>query len=136
MNTTENYIVFFDGVCNLCNSTVDFLIRYNTYENLKFSSLQSEFAKQFLAKFNITTTQLSTICFFENGEIFQKSDAALAIAQHLSAPFNWIRFFSFLPAGFRNFLYSFVARNRYRFFGQRDTCRIATAKEKVRFLED
>lgn len=136
MNTKENYIVFFDGVCNLCNSSVDFLMKHNTTGNLKFSSLQSGFAKQFLAKFNITTSQLSTIYYFENGALLEKSDAVLTISKHLSAPYRWLSFFSFLPTGFRNLLYNFIARNRYRFFGERNTCRIATAQEKARFLEN
>lgn len=111
-------------------------MRSNNKGNLKFSPLQSTYAIKFLSKFNITTTQLSTIYYFENGQLFQKSDAALAIAKHLSFPYSLIGYFSFLPTGFRNFFYDFIARNRYLFFGERNTCRVATAKEKTRFLED
>lgn len=98
--------------------------------------MQSAFAKQFLAKFNITTMQLSTIYYYEDEQLFQKSNAVLAIATHLSTPYNWLSFFSFLPTGFRNFFYTFIAGNRYRFFGKRNTCRIATVQEKARFIED
>lgn len=111
-------------------------MQHNLKGNLKFSSLQSGFAKQFLAKFNISTSQLSTIYYFENGKLLEKSDAALAISKQLSAPYQWLRFFSFLPTGFRNLFYDFIAKNRYRFFGERNTCRIATTQEKARFLEN
>jgi len=136
LNTEENYIVFFDGVCNLCNTTVNFILQHNAKSNLKFSSLQSPFAKQFLSKFNIASTELSTIYFFENGQLFQKSDAVLGVAKHLATPYHWLYYFSFLPTGFRNLFYNFIARNRYRFFGQSKTCRLATIEEQTRFLED
>jgi len=99
----QNHIVFFDGVCNLCNNTVDFLMRHNTNENLKFSSLQSEFSHKFLSEYSIDLNQLSTIYFYENGQLHQKSKAAFLIAQYLNAPYKYLNFFSFLPKGFANF---------------------------------
>jgi len=130
----HNHIVFFDGVCNLCNSTVDFLVRHNTDETLKFSSLQSEFAKQFLAQYSINLNQLSTIYFYTNGQLFQKSKAAFHIAKHLSVPFRYLNFFSFLPEGLTNFFYDLIAKNRYRWFGKKETCRVQTQAELSRFI--
>jgi len=130
----QNYIVFFDGVCNLCNNTVDFLIRHNTNENLKFSSLQSEFSREFLTEYLVDLSQLSTIYFYENGQLHQKSKAVFHIAQHLNAPYKHLNFFSFLPKGFTNIFYNLVAKNRYRIFGKKETCRIPTEAELRRFL--
>jgi len=93
MNKTYNHIVFFDGVCNLCNHTVDFLIRYNGAEDLHFSSLQLSFATQFLETYSIKTAtlgipkidfqQLNTIYFYEVGKLYQKSEAVLNIVKHI-----------------------------------------------------
>lgn len=130
----HNHIVFFDGVCNLCNSTVDFLIRHNKNGTLKFSSLQSDFTSQFLAQQPIDLNQLSTIYFYTNGQLHQKSKAAFNIAQHLNAPYKYLNFFSFLPESFANFFYNIIAKNRYRLFGKKETCRIPTQAELSRFL--
>jgi len=130
----HNHIVFFDGICNLCNSTIDFLVRNNPNENLKFSSLQSEFTRKFLAEYSINLNQLSTIYFYENGQLYKKSKAAFHIAQHLNAPYRYLNFFSFLPEGFTNFFYDLIAKNRYRLFGKKETCRIPTEAELSRFL--
>lgn len=130
----HNHIIFFDGVCNLCNSTIDFLIRQNTDETLKFSSLQSEFAKQFLPKFSIDLNQLSTIYFYTNGQLYRKSKAAFNIAKHLPTPYRYLNFFSFLPSGLTDFFYNLIAKNRYRLFGKKETCRIPTQAELNRFI--
>jgi len=130
----HNHIVFFDGVCNLCNNTVDFLVRHNSDESLKFSSLQSEFAQQFLSQWSIDLNQLSTIYFYTNGQLYQKSKAAFNIAQHLKAPYGYLHFFSFLPVALTDFFYNLIAKNRYRLFGKTETCRIPTSSELNRFI--
>jgi len=130
----HNHIVFFDGVCNLCNNTVDFLMRHNKDGTLKFSSLQSEFASQFLTQYSIDLNQLSTIYFYANGQLHKKSKAAFNIAQQLNAPYRYLNFFSFLPEGISNFFYDLIAKNRYRLFGKKETCRIPTEAEVSRFL--
>lgn len=129
-----NHIVFFDGVCNLCNSTIDFLVRHNSNENLKFSSLQSEFTSKFLQKYSIDLNQLSTIYFYTDGALYQKSKAAFHIAQHLNAPYRYLNLLSFMPEGFANIFYDLIAKNRYRWFGEKETCRIPTQAELSRFL--
>jgi len=130
----HQHIVFFDGVCNLCNNTVDFLIKHNTSATLQFSSLQSEFAAQFLPQHQIDLSELSTIYFYSNGQLHKKSKAAMGIAQHLNAPYSYLHFFSFLPEGFANFFYDLIAKNRYRLFGKKATCRIPTQAELSRFI--
>ncbi len=135
MNKRYEHIVFFDGVCNLCNHTVDFVMKHNSSENLYFSSLQSPFALNFFKQYDISLQQLSTIYFFNKGQLYHKSEAALRIAKHLDKPFKYLSIFSFLPIRFRNIIYDFVAKNRYRWFGKHDTCRIPTADELQRFLE-
>jgi len=130
----HNHIVFFDGVCNLCNNTVDFLMHHNKDGNLKFSSLQSEFANRFLSQHSIDLNELSTIYFYTNGQLHHKSKAAFNIAQHLNVPYRYLNFFSFLPEGFSNIFYDLIAKNRYRLFGKKETCRIPTQAELSRFL--
>jgi predicted DCC family thiol-disulfide oxidoreductase YuxK len=126
-------IVFFDGVCNFCNSTVNWLIARNIRGNLKFSSLQGETAKQLLPE--ALVSDLSSIVYFRNGKFFIKSTAALLIFRDMA----WYGFlglpFFIVPSFLRDALYNWIARNRYHWFGKREACRIPTPEERSRFME-
>jgi len=128
-------IIFFDGVCNLCNNSIDFLIRNNPKKNLFFSSLQSSFAESFLARRNIDIEQLNTIYYYEEGELYDRLEAAWSYLKHIRAPYRYLRIFRFVPLSISNAMYNWVARNRYRILGKRDSCRIPTAEERERFIE-
>lgn len=132
---SDKKIVFFDGVCNLCNGAVDILIRNNPSKNLYFSSLQSDFAKGFLASYGFSSTSISTVYYYEDGQIYERSEAALRMYRHTSQPLKLLSYFLFVPSTIRDAIYNLIAKNRYRLLGKRDFCRIPTEEERERFLE-
>lgn len=128
-------IFLFDGYCNLCNGAVDFILKNEKSAEILFCSLQSEAAQKLLKKFEIDASQLHSSYFILKGELFEKATGSIKIASFLKKPWSILGFFGFLPIGFLNLGYDFIAKNRYRFFGKKETCRIATQSEKSRFLE-
>ncbi|MBM9501315.1 thiol-disulfide oxidoreductase DCC family protein [Leptospira sp. 201903071] len=131
----ETPIVFFDGVCNLCNGTVLFFLDHNPKKNLRFASLQSEFAERILTKKNLPDVAPSSVLFLENGILYEKSNAVLKIAAHLSFPWNLASIFRWVPTLLRDIVYDWIAKNRYRWFGKSEACRIPSPELKSRFLE-
>nr|WP_036096863.1 DCC1-like thiol-disulfide oxidoreductase family protein [Leptospira weilii] len=129
-------IVFFDGVCNLCNAAVLFFIDRNRKENLRFASLQSFTAEKILGKKTELGEFPSSVLFLEEGILYQKSTAVLRIGAHLRFPWNLVSFFRWIPSSILDFVYDWIAKNRYRWFGRLDTCRILDPNLKSRFLED
>lgn len=131
----ETPIVFFDGVCNLCNGTVLFFLDHNPEKNLRFASLQSASAERILGKKVLLGDSPSSVLFLENGNLYEKSNAVLRIAKHLSFPWNLAPLFRWIPTSLRNLVYEWIARNRYRWFGKSEVCRIPSPEYKSRFLE-
>lgn len=129
-------LVLFDGHCHLCNHSVDFLIRNNRRQNLKFASLQSEIAQRLLKEHGvqIALDRLDSIIFIEKGQIYTHSEAALSIARYLDGIWPLFGVFLLLPRSLRDAVYRFVARNRYRWFGKSETCRMPTPELLRRFL--
>lgn len=130
---TEETIVFFDGVCNFCNSSVDFLIRNNPSKDISYASLQSDYAKEVLAPFQIDLSYLSTIYVLKNGRLHKKSGAALRLLPHLKWYFFPLYSFWILPRFIRDWGYDLIANNRYKLLGKRETCRIPTPEEASYF---
>lgn len=131
-------IVFFDGVCNMCNSLISYLIKKDKNKKLYYSSLQSEFAKQTLKNYNITYSDANmvTIYFLKNGVLYDESTAILKVFSLLSQPYSiFAKLFLKINTKFRNIIYRFISKNRYRIFGKKDTCRLPTKEEKEMFLE-
>lgn len=126
-------ILFFDGVCNLCNGFVDFIIKRDPEGHFLFSPLQGQKAKSTLPIEKIE--KLSTVILWSQGQIYEKSDAALLVLQQLGGLWWFSRFFWIAPQFMRNFVYDFVAKNRYKLFGKRDSCRLPTKEERARFLD-
>jgi predicted DCC family thiol-disulfide oxidoreductase YuxK len=131
--TEDRPIVFFDGVCGLCNSVVDILLRIDTKQLLYFSPLQGETAKSTLDQERLN--QLDTIFYKEGNEVFEKSTAVLRILMKIGGIYSVASLFLIIPKSFRDWIYCWVARNRYRFFGKKDTCRLPTAEERARFID-
>jgi len=129
-------IVLFDGHCHLCNQSVDFLIRNNARQNLKFASLQSEIAQRLMKGHGLQALleRLDSIVFIEKGKVYTHSDAALSIARNLDGIWPLLAVFLVLPRPLRDVAYRFVARNRYRWFGKSETCRMPTPELLRRFL--
>lgn len=129
-------IVFFDGVCNFCNKTVDFLIRKKkSNEQLYFSSLQSEFAAKFMADVGIDIEDLNTIYFYNDGKITDRSSAILDLCQKLQGMYPVLGILKIVPRFIRDFFYRLFSRYRHRLFGTRESCRIPSDEEKSFFLE-
>ena len=133
--TQDKPIIFFDGVCNLCNSSVQFILKKDTNNVFLFSSLQSDAAKGILLQYNLENFDLSSIILVEKGIIYQKSTAILRIAKSLAGISKYAYVFIIVPKFIRDGVYSFIAKNRYKWFGKRDSCMLPTAALKLRFLE-
>ena len=126
-------IVFFDGECNLCNTSVDFLIRHDKKGLLKFASLQGETAKEKLPPEKIQ--DLDTMLLFSSKGISEKSKAWFQILEVLGKPWSILLLFKVLPTPACDWIYDLIAANRHRVFGKRETCRLPTPEEKAYFLK-
>jgi predicted DCC family thiol-disulfide oxidoreductase YuxK len=135
MDNSNHITVLFDGVCNLCNGTVQFIIKRDRAAIFRFASLQSAHAQALLREVNLPTDQLYSVIVIEHGVAYQKSDAALRIARHLPGFWRWLYILRFIPKFIRDGFYNFIATNRYRFFGKQDHCMIPTPELKARFVD-
>ncbi len=130
----ENPILLFDGVCNLCNGTVQFIIKHDKKAIFRFASLQSETAQNLLTEHQIPIKNLESVVLISQNRIFTHSDAPLEIAYLLGSFWRFFYIFKLIPSVFRNAIYNWVARNRYRWFGKEESCWLPTAELKARFL--
>jgi predicted DCC family thiol-disulfide oxidoreductase YuxK len=128
-------IVLFDGVCNLCNWSVNFIIERDKKNKFKFASLQSAVAKDIAASYGFNPNKIKTIILLDNGKIYNKSSAALLIAKNLRAFWPLLYyFFIWIPTSLRDSVYDYIATNRYKWFGKREFCSVPTEQNKSRFL--
>lgn len=134
INKYEN-IIFFDGVCNLCNSVVDFFILRDKEKKFYFSSLQSDFAREFLKDKRVDIDQLETIYFYADGRLLKKHKAVVKALSKISWKYSFFSLFFYVPKFIGYPFYNLIAKRRYSMFGKRDTCRVASSDEKARFLE-
>jgi predicted DCC family thiol-disulfide oxidoreductase YuxK len=141
-NDTPERVVYFDGVCGLCNGLVDFLIRHDRRRRLRFAALQSRFASRHLgaspqsgAPNHGSDIDLSTVIFVDDGRRYLRSTAALRAIAELGGAFSGLRVLLLIPRPLRDAVYDIVARNRYRLFGRRDVCRIPTAQDREWILD-
>lgn len=131
----DKKIVFFDGVCNFCNSTVNYIWDHNPNKDIYFSSLQSDFSKAFFKEKNIDISDLNTIFFFEKNIIYEKSDAIIKISQNLDKNQKfWGKILKIIPKFLRDFGYKCFSKYRYQIFGKSESCRLPTNEEKGHFI--
>jgi len=129
-------IILFDGVCNLCNNSVQFVIKRDKNDVFRYAALQSDVGQQLLKQRHIDTIAVDSIILIEPGvAYYTKSDAALEIAQHLGGLWKLSAIFSWIPATLRNRIYDFVAKNRYKWFGKQESCMIPTPELRAKFLD-
>lgn len=130
-------VILFDGVCNLCNGLVQFVIARDPAQHFRFASLQSEAARRCLADAGMTRDAPDSIILLDDGRLFTRSTAALRIARRLRFPWPCAFALVIVPRPVRDWVYDVVARNRYRWFGRRDACLVPTpALAEERFLRD
>lgn len=126
-------VVFFDGVCGLCNGTVDWLLARDRRARLRFAPLQGETARRLLGELPEDALEW-TFLLRDGAGTHERSDAVLGALQHVGGPWSLIRVLRLVPRALRDAVYRFVARRRYRWFGRRDACRLPSTAERERFL--
>lgn len=126
-------IIIFDGFCNFCEFWVNFVIKHEKNNDFHFISLQSEKLEDFIEVDKIPA-KIDSVILYEEGAMYFKSDAALKIAANLRSPYSLLRFFKFLPETFRNLIYDYIAANRYKWFGKKNSCLIPDDRIKNKFL--
>ena len=132
----QKQLILFDGICNLCNSSVQYVIKHDKNNIFIFTALQSEIGQQIIKEYNIDTTKTDSILLFSHEkDISNKSTAALKIASKLSFPINLMSVFLIIPAFIRNWVYDFIAKNRYKWYGKKELCIIPTPDLKGKFLD-
>jgi predicted DCC family thiol-disulfide oxidoreductase YuxK len=129
-------IVLFDGHCNLCNGTVKFIIKRDPNAKFHFAALQSPAGERLLSEFNLPTDAFETFVLIQEDRYYIKSSAALHVVKKLKGIWKLLYVFVLVPRPIRDYLYSFIAKRRYRWFGRRDACMIPTADIRQRFLAE
>ncbi|MEH7503592.1 thiol-disulfide oxidoreductase DCC family protein [Neobacillus drentensis] len=127
-------IILFDGVCNLCNHSVKFIIKRDSFDYFKFASIQGETGQALLKKYGLKG-DLDSFIVIENEKAYVKSSAALLVCSKLDGAFKMLKIFRILPPFFRDFLYDLVAKNRYKWFGKEESCLLPSPEWKQRFLD-
>jgi predicted DCC family thiol-disulfide oxidoreductase YuxK len=134
----EAPVLLFDGVCNLCSAAVHFILEREEKPTLQFCALQSEKGRALLEAHKmlhvIAHADPESLVLIEDGQAYERSDAALRIAKHLRAPYRYGRIFLFVPRFLRDLGYRFIAHHRYRFFGKTDSCLVPTKELRARFI--
>lgn len=129
-------IVFFDGKCNLCSNSINFILKNEINSNLFFSSLQSKFAKRFLKPYGIKNKNHSSIIFFTKNKLYTKSNAVFKILIFLKFYLRILLIFKIFPTFLTNYFYDMISKNRYKWFGKKTICYVPRKDIFSRFLED
>ena len=129
-------IILFDGVCNLCEASVQFVIKYDKKDVFRFVALQSELGKEIIKHIGLDIKNIDSVILYEPGIAYNyKSAAALEIAKNLGGFFHLGTVFKLIPNGLRNLLYDYIAKNRYLWYGKKESCLVPTIELKSKFLE-
>lgn len=131
----EGPIVLFDGVCNLCNRIVQFIIKRDKKKQFLFASLQGRTGQEILKRFNLPLNDFNSFILAEGDHVYIRSTAALRMFKKLSGGWKLLYGFIIVPGFIRNAVYNWIAKNRYKWYGKRDECMMPTPELKERFLE-
>lgn len=132
--TNDTAIILFDGVCNLCNSSVQFIINRDKKNIFRFASIQSEVGTNLLKLYNFDLSITDSIILIENGKAYSRSTAALRISKRLSGLYCLLYVFIIVPPFIRNAIYDLVAKNRYKWFGKKKECMVPTEEMRSKFI--
>lgn len=136
MNSEIRPVVLFDGVCNLCNWAVQFILKRDKKKQFLFASLQSKAGKELLRKYNLPEDYINSFVLIDNGKAYTKSTGALRAGKLLGGIHKVLYGFIIIPKFIRDRVYNFIAKNRYKWFGQQESCTVPTPELKARFLND
>lgn len=132
----DKKIILFDGVCNLCDASVQFIYKKDKKDVYRFTALQSDLGQKIINHIGIDTSKTDSIILYEPGKAYYyKAEAALKIAAQLGGIYSLLSLFSFLPFSLTNNIYDYVAKNRYKWYGKKDACMLPTPELRAKFLE-
>tara|TARA_R110002050_G_scaffold56512_1_gene127017 strand:- start:118888 stop:119295 length:408 start_codon:yes stop_codon:yes gene_type:complete len=132
----DKKIILFDGVCNLCNASIQLVIKHDKKDEYRFAALQSEHGRKMTAERHIDTTAIDSIILIEPGvAYYTKSTAVLKVGKNFGGLWSLLAVFEWIPEGIRNVVYDFIAKNRYKWYGKKDSCMIPTPELKAKFLD-
>jgi len=134
--TLQENIVIFDGVCNLCEFSVNFIFERDSSGQFYFTPAQSPLGASLLKRFGINTSRLDTVVLVRDGKAYTRSAAAIEIAARLDMPWNLLTVFKAVPESLRDMLYDLIAQNRYQLFGKKEACMLPSEALRKRFLEE
>lgn len=128
-------IILFDGVCNLCNSAVQFIIKNDTKDLFRFVALQSDLGKEICNYISVDHTKIDSIILYNPGvAYYYKSSATIEIAEDLGGIYSLVSIFKIFPEKLRNYIYDYIAKNRYKWYGRKESCMIPTPELRAKFL--
>lgn len=131
----DKKIILFDGVCNLCDSSIQFIIKHDKKDLFRFVALQSEIGMEIIKHIGVNTSKIDSILLYEPGKAYYyKAEAALKIAKELGGIYTTISWFGIFPKFLTNSVYDYIAKNRYKWYGKKDACMIPTPELKAKFL--
>lgn len=131
--SNTNPVILFDGVCNLCNSSVQFVIKHDPKKQFRFASIQGDYGQQVLKQFDLPPNTLNSFILFKDQQIYTHSTGALMVAKQLSGAWPLLYAFIIIPPFIRNAVYQFIANNRYKWFGKKESCAIPSPELKALF---
>ena len=129
-------VLLFDGVCNLCNGSVRFVLKHERQPNLRFASLQSPFGQTVCRDLGLNTIDHQSIIYISKGRVLQKSQAVIAVLSDMGGIWRTAKLLSVLPTKFSDWIYDRIAQNRYKWFGRQDTCMVPGQENADRFILD
>lgn len=132
--TADKTVVLFDGVCNFCNATINFLIDRDPTDRFRFAAQQSNIGQKVMQQHGLTDLMLNTIIVLDNGKMLTESGGALRLARYMPFPWRLLSWLAIVPPFLRNWGYRLVAKNRYKMLGQADACRMPTPEIRAKFL--
>lgn len=127
-------IILFDGICNLCDGAVQFVIKHDPENQFLFASLQSEAGQRLLKQYKLPVENFNSFILIQDEKVYSKSTGALKVARQIKGVWSWLYIFIIIPAFIRDAVYAWIAQNRYKWFGKKEACMIPTPELKARFL--
>lgn len=132
-SSNTNPVILFDGVCNLCNSSVLFVIKHDSKNQFRFASIQGDYGQQVLKQFHLPPNSLNSFILLKDNQIYTHSTGALKVVKELSGAWRWLYVFIIVPPFIRNRVYQFITKNRYKWFGKKESCMVPSPALKALF---